>query len=170
MDRRSWTRLAYSRPGGPITILLLFAICCTPSLILGSLLNTRYAPITALPLYPSPQAVMLPTATAVGLMSPPTPKPVILPENAPDYSLTTTDSKDKVVSFYKAALGNMYGPQSVQVEAQSPEVTILRGTRRSLYNVWSTEQATVTVTSAPDGLTHVTVKLDATPVCPTCQH
>jgi hypothetical protein len=163
MDRRSWTRLAYSRPGGPIAIVLLFAFCSTPFLVLGSLLNTPYSSITALPLYPNTQALMLPTATTVGLMSTPLPNPVILPQAAPDYAFVTTDSRDVVISFYKTTLAKIYGSQSVEVDLQTPSLTIIRGTRSSLYNVWAMEQATITINSMPDGKTHVQVKLEALP-------
>jgi hypothetical protein len=113
---------------------------------------------------------MLPTATTVGLMSTPPPNAVILPETAPNYSFTTTDSKASIVLFYRASLEKIYGPQNVRVDAQTPGLTVLRGTRFSLYHVWAIEQATVTISSTPDGLTHVDVKLDATPVCPSCQN
>ena len=163
MNRRSWVRIAYSRPGGPIAILLLFIICSTPFLVLGSLFNTSYAPITTLPLYPNIQALILPTATTVGLASAPspTPNPIVLPESVPNYAFTTTDSHEAVVRFYKATLEKIYGLQSVRVEASDSNLTTLYGTRVSRYNIWVVEQTTVAVSTGSDGLTHVDLKLAA---------
>jgi hypothetical protein len=165
MNRQSWVRFAYSRPGGPIAILLLFIICSTPFLALGSLFNTSYSPITALPLYPNIRTLMLPTATTVGLASAPspTPNPVVLPESVPNYAFTTTDSHETVVRFYKTTLEKIYGAQSVRVEASDSNLTTLYGTRVSRYNIWVVEQTTVTVSTGPDGVTHVDLRLDARP-------
>jgi hypothetical protein len=165
MNRQSWVRFAYSRPGGPIAIILLFIICSTPFLVLGSLFNTSYAPITALPLYPNIQALMLPTATTVGLASAPspTPNPIVLPESVPDYAFTTTDPHEAVVRFYKATLEKLYGPQSVRVESPDSNLTMLYGSRVSRYNIWVVEQTRVTVSTGPDGVTHVDLKLAVRP-------
>ena len=163
MNRRRWLRLAYSRPAGPIVLILLFVICSMPFLALGSLLNTTYAPITVLPIYPHAQALTLPTATTVGLLSAPTPA-VRLPSTTPDYSFTTTDKPDAVTLFYKNAFQRIYGQQSVWVESQGTGLTIVHADRISLYNVMALEQASVAISSTPDGLTHVVVKLDAEPL------
>jgi hypothetical protein len=157
MDRQAWIRLAYSRPGGPILIVLLFTLCSTPFLLVGLALNTSYAPITSLTIYPKAQSLQPPVLGRVGMMGTPTTDGIIAPEAVPNYSFTTTDPSRTVLHFYLAELEKRYGAQGIWVEQQSSDTTVLHGSRRMLYNLWSLEQTRVEITSMPDGTTHITI-------------
>lgn len=164
MNRQSWTRLAYSRPGGAITILLLFTLCTTPFMLLGLQLNTHYSSITSLPLYPNAQALTSTTKGTVGMMSTPTTSDSPPPNSIPNYTFTTTDAPASVVKFYQNSLTQIYGSQAVRTSTtqldQTNTLTTITAARRPSSLGAPTEQTTVTINTTADGVTHVLVMVD----------
>ncbi len=162
MNQQSWIRLAYARPHGPIAIILLFVLCSTPFMLLGSLLNTSYSSITALPLYPNAQAFTLTTKSTVGMMSTPTTSQVPAPNSIPNYMFATTDTPEAVAKFYQNSITQIYGRQAVQTSTsqsgQPNQATTITAARRPVGG--STEQTTITINTGQDGLTHVLVMVE----------